>query len=232
MSTETNRTNARVEAVRARMHAACERSKRNASDVTLVAVSKYASLDETIGVLDAGCKVLGEARWPDYSDKLMRIGTRAEWHYIGHLQTNKVKHMIDSFSVLHSLDRMSLAKEVSRQAQLLGLVMDVFIQVNVSGEASKHGLHPDEVESFLRDVLLMPGIRPIGWMTMAPYETQPEDTRIQFRRLRELRDRIIASVPGAAGVTALSMGMSNDFEVAIEEGATHVRVGSLLFEDE
>ncbi len=229
MSVEARIVGAHVLDVRERIVSSCSRSGRNPDDVVLVAVTKYATLAQTQSAIEAGCGVLGEARWPDYAEKIERFGKQVIWHFIGHLQTNKVKYAIDDFQVIHSLDRLSLAKELSRQAELKGKTLDVFIQVNVSGEDSKFGLVPADVAGFVQSVFDFPGLRPIGLMTMAPLTDDPEMARPHFRALRELRDQLNNMLPQERFLPGLSMGMSNDFEVAIEEGATHVRVGSGLF---
>lgn len=231
MSVESGKVASHVADVRERIAAACSRCGRNPDDVVLVAVTKYASMDQTQAAVNAGCAVLGEARWPDYAEKIERFGKQVTWHFIGHLQTNKVKYAIGDFAVVHSLDRMSLAKELSRQAVSKRVSVDVFIQVNVSGEESKFGLEPADAEGFIHEVMNLPGLKPIGLMTMAPYSDDPETARVHFRALRELRDQLNRVLPQEHFLPGLSMGMSNDFEVAIEEGATHVRIGSGLFEE-
>ncbi|BFH61496.1 MULTISPECIES: YggS family pyridoxal phosphate-dependent enzyme [Paenibacillus] len=218
----------RIREVNKRIEQACLRSGRSAEDVNIVAVTKYVSTAMVDKVLASGLKHVGENRWQNAQEKWNALGNRGTWHFIGHLQTNKVKDVIGKFEYIHSLDRMSLAKEMEKCAAAHGLVVKTFLQVNVSGEESKYGMAPAEAAAFLEEIQKFTHIRVIGLMTMAPFEDRPEDTRIVFRDLRELRDDLNRRGVTKEPLTELSMGMSNDFEVAIEEGATWVRLGSIL----
>lgn len=212
------------------MQAACERSGRDRHAVTIVAVTKYVGVAETEDILEDGFSELGENRWQNAKAKWEAIGERANWHFIGHLQTNKVKDVVGRFACIHSLDRLALAEEISRKAAQANITVDVFIQLNVSGEASKYGLAPAELMAFAAQIRDLPHLRVVGLMTMAPYATVPEEARPVFRELRKLRDALNAEAIIPYPVEGLSMGMSGDYEVAIEEGATHVRLGSVLFD--
>lgn len=212
------------------MQAACERSGRDRHAVTIVAVTKYVGVAETEDILEDGFTELGENRWQNAKAKWEAIGERANWHFIGHLQTNKVKDVVGRFACIHSLDRLALAEEISRKAAQANITVDVFIQLNVSGEASKYGLAPAELMAFAAQIRDLPHLRVVGLMTMAPYATVPEEARPVFRELRKLRDALNAEAIIPYPVEGLSMGMSGDYEVAIEEGATHVRLGSVLFD--
>ncbi|MBP1992782.1 YggS family pyridoxal phosphate-dependent enzyme [Paenibacillus eucommiae] len=218
----------RIEAVRLKAAAACERSGRSVQEVDIIAVTKYVSLDTTRSVLDEGLLHIGENRWQDVKPKWEALHERGTWHFIGHLQTNKVKDVIGKFAYIHSLDRMSLAKELEKQAAALGIQVECFIQLNVSGEDTKYGLPPEQLMDFAKEVQKMKHLHIVGLMTMAPYEMDADATRPVFRGLRELRDKLNESHIFDHEVKGLSMGMSNDFEVAIEEGATWVRLGSVL----
>ncbi|TBL78168.1 YggS family pyridoxal phosphate-dependent enzyme [Paenibacillus thalictri] len=218
----------RIADVERRVAAACERSGRSRSDVEVIAVTKYVSLEATEQALQAGLSHIGENRWQDAAEKWEKLGTQGTWHFIGHLQTNKVKDVIGRFAYIHSLDRISLAKEMDKKAGQLGLKADCLIQLNVSGEETKFGLEPDQLFSFARELANCKHIRIAGLMTMAPYEAEAEATRPVFRELRNLRDELNRAAILPEEATHLSMGMSNDFEVAIEEGATWVRLGSVL----
>ncbi|QJC52485.1 YggS family pyridoxal phosphate-dependent enzyme [Paenibacillus albicereus] len=220
-----------------RIAEACRRAGRDPREVGVIAVTKYVSLERTREALAAGCRQLGENRWQDARAKwealaeeygAERAGTGPEWHFIGSLQTNKAKDVVGKFTYIHSLDRLSLAEAIDRKAASLGIEVPCFIQVNVSGEASKHGLEPAGLEELARGLRDYPRVRPIGLMTMAPHEEEPEATRPVFRRLRELRDEANAREWFMEPLAELSMGMSNDFEIAIEEGATRVRLGTVL----
>lgn len=226
----------RIQHVEERIAAACERSGRRRDDINIIAVTKYVSLETTKDALRSGLCHLGENRWQDAQAKWEAIsGAEQEnveempvWHFIGSLQTNKAKDVIGKFTYIHSLDRLSLAKAINKHASQLGIIVPCFIQVNVSGEQSKHGIEPQELDSFLKALQSYPALQPIGLMTMAPYEAEPEQTRPVFRALRELRDSVQQRSDHSSTVQHLSMGMSNDFEVAIEEGATWIRLGSIL----
>lgn len=214
--------------VEKRINEACRRSGRLRSDVQIIAVTKYVSVQTAEAVVKVGISHIGENRWPDAKEKWERLEGQAIFHYIGSLQTKKVKDVINKFTYIHSLDRLSLAEEIQNRASMQNIYVDCFLQVNVSGEQSKHGLAPKQLQEFVIQLQALDRIRIIGLMTMAPYETEPEETRPIFRRLREIRDEI--NMLGILGepITGLSMGMSNDFEVAVEEGATHVRLGTVL----
>lgn len=218
----------RIEHVEERVAEACRRSGRDRSGVHIIAVTKYVSLDTAESAVELGLTHIGENRWQDVKPKWEAIGDRAVWHFIGSLQTNKVKDVVGKFSYIHSLDRLSLAEEIHKKAAARQEIVDCFLQLNVSGEPSKHGLSPEELLPFVRQLKELSRIRIVGLMTMAPYDSEGEASRPVFRRLRELRDELNASGILEYQVPHLSMGMSGDFEVAIEEGATWIRLGTVL----
>ncbi|MDF2721893.1 MAG: alanine racemase domain protein [Paenibacillus sp.] len=218
----------RIRDVESRITQACLRSGRQREDVQVIAVTKYVSAATTQLAVESGMRHVGENRWQDASAKWEQIGDKAIWHFIGHLQTNKVKDVVGKFAYIHSLDRLSLAKELDKQAEKLGMDVSCLIQVNVSGEESKYGLPPEQLESFAAQLAAYPRLRIEGLMTMAPLELEAEATRPVFRGLRELRDRLNDKGMLGYPVSGLSMGMSGDFEVAVEEGATWVRLGTVL----
>ncbi|MEK5464002.1 YggS family pyridoxal phosphate-dependent enzyme [Paenibacillus sp. FSL R7-0210] len=218
----------RIATTRERVARACAASGRDASEVKLIAVTKYVSLNTVAAVLEAGLEEIAESRWQDAEPKWNALGHKGIWHFIGHLQTNKVKDVIGKFQYIHSLDRLSLARELHKKAEAAGLEVKVFLQVNISGEDTKFGLAPEAVEDFLREIAPLDRVKVIGLMTMAPHEEDPEATRPVFRGLRELRDRLNLLGLTPEPIEELSMGMSNDFEVAIQEGATRVRLGTVL----
>lgn len=211
-----------------RVAQACAVSGRDVSDVKVIAVTKYVPLDTVAAVLEAGLTDIAESRWQDAEPKWNALGHKGIWHFIGHLQTNKVKDVIGKFEYIHSLDRLSLARELHKKADAAGLDVKVFLQVNISGEDTKFGLPPEAVEGFLKDIAPLSRVKVIGLMTMAPHEEDPELTRPVFRGLRELRDSLNQLALTPEPIQELSMGMSNDFEVAIQEGATRVRLGTVL----
>ncbi|AIQ70431.1 YggS family pyridoxal phosphate-dependent enzyme [Paenibacillus graminis] len=218
----------RIAGVEERVARACAASGRDVADVKVIAVTKYVSLETVSAVLEAGLGDIAESRWQDAEPKWNALGHKGTWHFIGHLQTNKVKDVIGKFQYIHSLDRLSLARELHKKADAAGLTVNVFLQVNISGEDTKFGLAPGDVPGFLREIAGLHHIKVIGLMTMAPYEAEPEQTRPVFRGLRELRDKLNLLALTPEPIQELSMGMSNDFEVAIEEGATWVRLGTVL----
>ncbi|MEF2964658.1 YggS family pyridoxal phosphate-dependent enzyme [Paenibacillus sp. M1] len=218
----------RIQHVQERIEAACGRSGRNPAEVRVIAVTKYVSIEITRSVLESGILHLGENRPGVAVPKWEALGGQGIWHFIGHLQSRKVKDIVGKFAYIHSLDRLSLAQELDKRAAATGAEVKAFLQVNVSGEASKQGIKPEEAEAFLREAAQFPHVKIVGLMTMAPESDDPELTRPVFRGLRELRDELNAKGVTNEPLTELSMGMSGDFEVAVEEGATWVRLGTLL----
>ncbi|AST00023.1 MULTISPECIES: YggS family pyridoxal phosphate-dependent enzyme [Geobacillus] len=212
-------------AIRREIEAACARVGRDPAGVRIVAVTKYVDAKRALEVLDAGIADLGENRADQLLEKYERIRDRAVWHFIGTLQSRKVKDIIDKVDYIHSLDRLSLAKEIEKRA---ARPVKCFVQVNVSGEATKHGLAPDETVPFIEQLRSFSHIEVVGLMTMAPHTDDEAILRACFRQLRMLRERVQALGMAHAPCTELSMGMSNDYTIAIEEGATFVRIGSAL----
>ncbi|REJ05646.1 MULTISPECIES: YggS family pyridoxal phosphate-dependent enzyme [Halobacillus] len=204
---------------------ACKNSGRPKNEITLIAVTKYVTTERAQEALEAGIKHLGENRKEGLLEKYEEIGDQATWHFIGTLQSRKVKDVIGQVSMIHSLDRKSLAKEINKRASC---PVPCFIQVNISEEESKHGLAASEVESFIEVLSHYENVKVVGLMTMAPHTDDEEKLRGVFRQLRALRDRIRDKGYRHAPCEYLSMGMSNDFALAIEEGATHIRLGSSL----
>ncbi|MCG7342794.1 YggS family pyridoxal phosphate-dependent enzyme [Sporosarcina sp. ACRSL] len=216
----------RIQKIEEEIQTVCNRSGRNRQDVTIVAVTKQVSAKRTKEVIELGITDLGENRPEGLLGKKESILSEGlTWHFIGNVQSRKVKDIINQVDFLHSLDRMSLAKEIQKRATS---PVDCFVQVNVSGEESKSGLQPEEVEEFIIRLAEYDKIRVVGLMTMAPFTQDEEWIRTIFRSLRELRDRMASKKLEHAPCTLLSMGMSNDYVIAIEEGATHVRIGTAL----
>ncbi|WP_121609332.1 YggS family pyridoxal phosphate-dependent enzyme [Mesobacillus foraminis] len=205
--------------------AACKAADRNPEEVKIIAVTKYVSIDRAAEAVEAGIIDLGENRDEGLAEKWGHLGDKAVWHYIGTLQTRKVKNVIDKISYLHSLDRLSLAKEVDKRA---ASPVNCLIQVNVSGEESKHGLEPDSVLDFVRQLREFQNIRVAGLMTMAPHTDDEKVLRNCFRKLKTLQQEVQELKLDYATCSELSMGMSNDYHVAVEEGATMVRIGTAL----
>lgn len=219
-----------IKYVTQRITRCCEKSGRHPSDVKLVCVTKEASLKDIEEVLGVGLKDIGENRVQDALSKYRTIGAAATWHLIGHLQTNKAKDAVKIFSLIHSVDSMHLASQIDKEAGKIGKVQDILVQVNASGETSKFGIAPDEVLPFFKEAVLYHNINILGLMTMAPEANDPEEARPCFRKLREIRDELNSILN--TRYSMLSMGMSNDFEVAIEEGATIIRIGRAIFKND
>lgn len=211
-----------------RISRCCEKAGRAASSVRLVCVTKEADVTSIEEVLSLGVKDIGENRVQDAAAKHKSIGDKAIWHLIGHLQTNKAKDAVGIFSLIHSVDSLRLAGEISKESKKIGKAQDILIQVNTSGEESKFGIPPKDTVDFFKEVALYPNISISGLMTIAPEADDPEKARPFFRRLRELRDEL-KNLQLTTYKLQLSMGMTNDFEVAIEEGATMVRIGRAIF---
>lgn len=210
-----------VARVRDRLARAAERAGRRADDVLLIGVSKTVDVERIRAAVAAGITALGENRVQEAKAKIAELGRPAAWHLIGHLQTNKVKDALELFDLIHSLDRLELAREIERRAAGRGRVVEALLQVNVAAEASKGGVGPDAVGEALDVIGKLAHIRVRGLMTIPPEVEHPDESRPWFRRLRELAER--------HALPQLSMGMSGDFEIAVEEGATMVRVGTAIF---
>lgn len=218
-------------AVMDRANAAAERAGRLPGSWRLVAVTKTVDAETARAICGLRPSDLGENRVQDLVEKAVALaGSEIRWHLIGHLQTNKVKKVVGAVSLIHSVDSLRLAEEIERVAAGKGLAQEVLLEVNVSGEESKFGLGPGEVAELAAAIADMEHVKLVGLMTMAPIVDDPEKTRPVFAGLRELADAVAANGLFARMPYELSMGMTQDFEVAIEEGATLVRVGSALFE--
>lgn len=204
---------------------ACERSNRNPEDITIIGVTKYVTIERTREIIAAGVNNIGENRTDELLEKYNKIEQDVNWHFIGTLQSRKTKDIIDKVTAIHSLERLSVVKQINNRVTS---PMDCFIQVNVSGEQAKHGLSPDELLPFIEEIAHYKNVRIVGLMTMAPHVEDERRLREVFKRLAMLRDTIKSKKYQHAPCNYLSMGMSNDYEIAIEEGATHIRIGSKL----
>jgi pyridoxal phosphate enzyme (YggS family) len=218
-----------VREVEKRIEAAAARSLRDASDIKLVAVTKTVEVPKIVEAVDAGVTCIGENRVQEAARKFAEGLPRVEKHLVGHLQTNKAKKAVELFDVIQSVDSYRLAREISNRCENAGASMDVLVEVNTSGEESKFGLAPDDVVTTVEEMASLGGIRVVGLMTVGAFLPDPEDVRPCFRLLREIRDRIEERVIPGVAMDHLSMGMTDDFEVAIEEGATIVRIGRAIF---
>lgn len=208
--------------------AAC-RSGRPASAVRLMAVTKTVNDDRILAAMQAGVEIIGENYVQEAKRKIEKLGKANEWHLIGRLQTNKAKYAVHLFNMIHSVDRMELAAELDRRARTAGRIVPILIEVNVSGEESKSGVPLAEAIDLVRSIAPLQNLSIRGLMTMPPWFDDPEDARPCFKALRELRDRIAADAIPRVEMRELSMGMTDDYTVAIEEGATIVRIGRGIF---
>ncbi len=209
--------------------AAAERSGRSGDDVLLVAVTKLHGADEINEAIDAGITDIGENKVQEIMDKYEKVKP-VRWHLIGHLQTNKVKYIIDKVSMIHSVDSLHLAKEIDKRAAQHDLTMDILIQVNSAEEESKFGITTEETDQLISDIAQQcPNIRIRGLMCIAPFEENPEDAREYFAEVKKIYDRYAKEKSERVDFAYLSMGMTNDFEVAIEEGSNLIRVGTAIF---
>ncbi|MFM8878331.1 MAG: YggS family pyridoxal phosphate-dependent enzyme [Verrucomicrobiota bacterium] len=213
--------------IRGRIERACERSGRHSDSVRLMAVSKNQPPSRVSEAAAAGLTLFGENRIQEAKVKIPQCPGRLEWHFIGHLQSNKARDAVGLFQVVQGVDSLALAEELQKQAAKQARTLPILLEVNVAGESSKFGWHPDRLLAEFLQLNALSRLEVHGLMTIAPYAVDPERVRPVFRRLRELRDRC-ADLLGAP-LPVLSMGMSGDLEVAIEEGATLVRVGTALF---
>lgn len=209
--------------------AACERAGRKREEVTLIAVSKTKPVSMIEELLPGGTRDFGENKVQELCDKYEQLPKDIRWHLIGHLQRNKVKYVVDKACLIHSVDSLRLAEAISAEGQKKGITVPVLIEVNVAGEETKFGVKPEEAEGLIREIAKLPSISVRGLMTIAPYVENPEDNRVYFASLKKLCVDIKNKNIDNVSMDILSMGMTGDYEVAIEEGATMVRVGTGIF---
>lgn len=208
---------------------ACKRANRNRDEVTLIAVSKTKPIPMLDEIYQAGIRDFGENKVQELTEKFEEMEKDIKWHMIGHLQRNKVKYIVDKVCLIHSVDSVRLAQAIEQEAAKKDVIVDILIEVNVAEEESKFGLKVEEVIAMVEEIAAYPHLRIKGLMTIAPYVENPEENRSVFARLRKLSVDIAQKNIDNVSVEILSMGMTNDYEVAIEEGATIVRVGTGIF---
>lgn len=208
---------------------ACRRAGRDRSEVTLIAVSKTKPVETLQEAYDLGVRVFGENKVQEMADKYEVLPKDIRWHLIGHLQRNKVKYIIDKAVLIHSVDSLRLAQTIEKEAEKHNLTAHILIEVNVAREESKFGIFPEDLEALVDEIAKFPHIQVDGLMTIAPFVPDPEENRPVFRELRKLSVDISAKKVDNVNMSVLSMGMTNDYQVAIEEGATMVRVGTGIF---
>lgn len=219
-----------LEAINERIAKACTKAGRQRDEVTLVNVSKTKPIEVLQEGYDAGMRIFGENKVQEIRDKFDAFKNEGVvWHMIGHLQRNKVKYIVDKVDLIHSVDSLRLAKTINDEAAKKDLIVNILIQVNVAEEESKFGLQADETMMMVKEIAKLPNVQIKGLMTIAPFVDDPEENRPIFKALRQLSVDIDKQNLDNVGMDVLSMGMTNDFEVAIEEGATMIRIGTALF---
>ncbi|BDF04694.1 YggS family pyridoxal phosphate-dependent enzyme [[Clostridium] hylemonae] len=219
----------KLENVEERIRAACERAGRNRSEVTLIAVSKTKPVETLREAYGLGVRVFGENKVQELVDKYGALPEDIHWHMIGHLQRNKVKYIIDKAELIHSVDSLRLAETIEKEAEKHNITANILIEVNVAREESKFGVMPEELDEIVEKIAGFNHLNVKGLMTIAPYVENPEENRAVFARLRKLSVDIASKNVDNMNMSILSMGMTNDYEVAVEEGATMVRVGTGIF---
>ena len=208
---------------------ACARAGRDRSEVTLIAVSKTKPVEMLQEIYDEGVRTFGENKVQEICEKYEQLPSDIEWHMIGHLQRNKVKQVIDKAALIHSVDSYRLAQEISVQAQKKNICMPILVEVNIAQEESKFGISADDTVQLVEEIAALPNLEIKGLMTIAPFVTDPEENRTYFRQIKQLSVDIKSKNIDNVSMDVLSMGMTGDYEVAIEEGATMVRVGTGIF---
>lgn len=215
--------------VKSKIKFAAERAGRDPENIDIVAVTKTIPPEIIQKAVDSGLALLGENRVQEARDKKELVKGNVQWHLIGHLQRNKVKMALSLFSMIQSVDSLPLAEEIQKRAEQIQQAVDVLVQVNIGREKTKYGIDPDNTKSFVEKIALFPNLRVRGLMTIAPFKQNPEEVRPYFRQLREIFENIKQAPINNVNMEYLSMGMSNDFEVAVEEGANMVRIGTGIF---
>lgn len=215
--------------VEAKIAKACERAGRNQSEVTLIAVSKTKPVEAIKEAMEYGATHFGENKVQEIVDKWETISEPLNWHMIGHLQRNKVKYIVDKAALIHSVDSLRLAMQIDEEAKKKQVIVPILIEVNVAGEESKFGVKPEDTLELVQQIAALSNVKIMGLMTIAPFVSNPEDNRIHFRNLRKLNIDIKSKNIDNVCMDVLSMGMTGDYEVAVEEGATMVRVGTGIF---
>ncbi len=215
--------------VEEQIKSACERSGRNRDDVQLISVSKTKPLSMIQEAVSLGYRVFGENKVQELVEKYEQIDSEVEWHLIGHLQTNKVKYIVDKVHMIHSVDSLKLAQTIQKEAAKRDVICNILLEVNVAEEDTKFGLKVAEVENFIQQIKDFSNIKICGLMTIAPFVENPEENRVHFKRLRQLLLDINSKNIDNVNMNVLSMGMTNDYQVAIEEGSTMIRVGTGIF---
>ncbi len=218
-----------ISEVKEKIRAACEKSGRSPEDVTLIAVSKTKPVSAIWEAYEAGIRDFGENKVQELMEKIPALPSDIRWHMIGHLQRNKVKYLVGRVALIHSVDSLRLAEEISRESLRKGVETDLLMEVNIAGEESKYGVVPSDAALLAESIAALPAVRLKGLMTVAPYVESPEKNRLYFQKLRELSVDISRKNIDNVSMNVLSMGMTGDYGIAVEEGAVYVRVGTGIF---
>jgi len=218
-----------LKSIRERIHRACSKVGRNADEVKLIAVTKTISVDRIKEAINCGINCLGENKVQEIVDKYPQIHGDIEWHMIGHLQTNKVKYITDKVSMIQSVDSIKLAQEINKRFKNSGRIIDILVEINIANEESKHGIDPSNVIEFIKTISSYDNLKVCGLMTVAPASYDMEEVRPYFKSMKKIFEDVKASCIDNVEMKYLSMGMTGDFEVAIEEGSNIVRIGSGIF---
>ncbi|NQT06777.1 MAG: YggS family pyridoxal phosphate-dependent enzyme [Candidatus Omnitrophica bacterium] len=220
-----------IKEINKRIKNACKKAGREPGDITIIGITKGVDPYTISEALVHGIRDIGENRVHEVQKKRLSVMPGFKWHMVGHLQTNKVKDAIEVFEFIHSVDSLELARKIDKEAQKAGKTIDILLQVNTSGEEAKYGVRPEEVSNMLREISVLSGVKVKGLMTITPLAEDPETVRPYLRSLREIAEKIKEEAIPNVEMEFLSMGMSQDFEVAVEEGANMLRIGTALFKE-
>lgn len=220
---------ANFETIRQRVGEACDRADRQPDEITIIGASKSQPLERLRWAWEAGLRVYGENRVQEALGKMSELPDEIEWHLLGPLQSNKARKVAPVFAAVHAIDRLKIAKVLDREASQISKPLFGFLEINLAEEDSKHGFLPGQLMAQLPELHNLAVLEIVGLMAIPPFESDPQNSRKWFGQLRELRDRVFSAEPWSGRPGFLSMGMSHDFDVAVEEGATHVRIGTSLF---
>lgn len=229
MSKSDTLINTNIRDVERTIENACRKSGRSRDSVTLIAVSKTKPLSMLLEAYEAGARDFGENKVQELMEKIPEMPSDVRWHMIGHLQTNKVKYIVDKVYMIHSVDSLKLAEEINREALKKGVTVKILLEVNVAGEESKFGTAISETAALAENIAKLPAVQIEGLMTIAPFVENPEDNRVYFQKLKQLSVDIANRNIDNVNMNVLSMGMTGDYSVAVEEGAVFVRVGTGIF---
>ncbi|MCG8541065.1 MAG: YggS family pyridoxal phosphate-dependent enzyme [Clostridia bacterium] len=224
-----NRIETNINFIKNNINNACKKINRNPEEINLIAVTKTIDTEQMNAALKMGIKIIGENKVQEIMEKYDKIEYETQWHMIGHLQTNKVKYIIDKVDLIHSVDSIRLAKEIDKRAKKINKIIDILIQINVADEETKFGLSSNKIDNTIKEISDLGNIRVQGLMAMVPYVEDPEVVRPYFKKMKKIYDSLKNSSFQKVSMNYLSMGMTNDYMVAIEEGSNMIRIGTGIF---